>query len=79
MERLKKIFDSIMFRWRVRQAVKGAVEGHKADGRKYMVIILDGKPTVVTKGDLRKLKARGAFKKGVSVNDFEKRAIFVSK
>jgi hypothetical protein len=43
------------------------------------VIILEGKPTVVSKGELRKLKAKGAFKKGVTLQDFEKRALFVSK
>lgn len=79
MERLKKVFDNILYRWRLRQAIKVAVRAHEADGRKYLVINLDGKPTVVSKGELRKWKARGVFKKGVKVQDFEKMALFVSK
>lgn len=79
MERLKKVFDNILFRWRLNQAIKVAVRAHEADGRKYLVINLEGKPTVVTKGELRKWKARGAFKKGVTVQDFEKVALFVTK
>ena len=52
---------------------------NEADGRKYLVIVLEGKPTVVSKGELRKWMKRGVFKKGVTLQDFEKRALFVSK
>jgi hypothetical protein len=43
------------------------------------VIILESKPTMVAKGELRKWMKRGVFKKGVTLQDFEKRALFVSK
>lgn len=74
-----RLIRRIIFQWRKYIAIKAAIRAHEADGRKYLVIILDGKPTVVSKGELRKWKARGAFKKGVMVQDIEKRALFISK
>jgi len=41
--------------------------------------VSEGKPTMVAKGELRKWMKRGVFKKGVTLQDFEKRALFVSK
>lgn len=73
------ILKRIRFQWQRYQAIKTAIRAHEADGRKYYVIILDGKPTCVAKGTLRKLKSKGAFKKGVTIKDFEERALFVSK
>lgn len=73
------ILKRIRFQWQKHQAIKTAIRAHEADGRKYYVIILDGKPTCVAKGTLRKWKSQGAFKKGVTIKDFEKRALFVSK
>lgn len=69
----------IIFQWRKYLAIKAAIRAHEADGRKYLVVVLDGKPTVVSKSEIRKMKARGALKKGVSVHDFEKVALFISK
>lgn len=74
-----RLIRRIIFQWRKYIAIKAAIRAHEADGRKYLVIVLEGKPTVVTKGELRKWKARGAFKKGVTVQDFEKMALFVTK
>lgn len=74
-----KIIRRIIWQWRKYIAIKTAIRAHEADGRKYLVIVLEGKPTVVSKGELRKWKARGAFKKGVKVQDFEKVALFVTK
>lgn len=73
------IFKRIVWQWRKYIAIKTAIRAHEADGRKYLVIVLKGKPTVVSKGELRKWKARGVFKKGVGVQDFEKVALFVTK
>lgn len=69
----------IIFQWQKFLAIKAAIRAHEADGRKYLVIVLEGKPTVVTKGEIRKWKARGALRKGVRVQDFEKVALFVTK
>ena len=74
-----KFIRRIIFQWQKYVAIKAAIRAHEADGRKYLVIVLEGKPTVVSKGELRKWMKRGVFKKGVTLQDFEKRALFVSK
>lgn len=76
---MKVIFAAIRFKLQLRQAVKAAINAHEADGRKYFVIVLEGKPTCVAKSTLRKMIARGACKKGVTLKDFEKKALFISK
>lgn len=76
---MKRIIRNIIFQWRKYIAIKAAIRAHEADGRKYLVVVLEGKPTVVAKSEIKKLKARGALKKGVGVHDFEKVALFVSK
>jgi hypothetical protein len=74
-----KIIRRIIFQWRKYISIKASIRAHDADGRKYLVIILEGKPTMVAKGELRKWMKRGVFKNGVTLQDFEKRALFVSK
>lgn len=73
------IFKVIRWRWQRYRAIKAAIMAHEADGRKYYVLNLEGKPTVVTKSELRKWMKRGAFKKGVKIQDFDKVALFISK
>ena len=73
------IFKIIRWQWIKYIAIKTAIRAHEADGRKYYVLNLEGKPTVVAKSELRKWKARGAFKKGVKIQDFDKVALFISK
>lgn len=73
------IFKAIRFKMKLRQAVKAAINAHEADGRKYLVIILKGEPTCVAKSTLRKMIAQGACKKGVTLKDFEQKALFISK
>ena len=76
---MKVIFAAIRFKMKLRQAVNAAVKAHEADGRKYLVIVLKGEPTCVAKSTLRKMIAQGACKKGVTLADFEKKALFISK
>ena len=79
MERLKKVFENILYRWRLNRAIKVAIKAHEADGRKYLVIDVEGKPTVVAKSHIRSLRKRKMLKRGVTVSDVEKAAYFVTK
>ena len=65
--------------WRYKRAVKKAVELQKLTGRKYFVLVVNGKLKVVAKKDIRTIVATRQFKKGVEVEDIEKRALFVTK
>lgn len=74
-----KLIKDIIFRWRYKRAVKKAVNIQSLTGRKQFVILYEGKPVVVSKKKIRSLVAIHYFKKGVTVQDIEKRALFVTK
>lgn len=69
----------IVYQWRRYHAIKAAIRAHEADGRKYFVIDVEGKPTVVAKSHIRSLRKRKMLKRGVTVSDVEKAAYFVTK
>ena len=68
----------LVFAWRFKQAVRKAVELSKLYGMKFYVIRLNGKIKVVPKRTIKELVARRRFRKGVTVQDIEKRALFVT-
>lgn len=68
----------MIFAWRYKRAVKKAVELSKLYGMKFYVICLNGKIKIVPKRAIRDLVARRRFRKGVTVQDIEKRALFVT-
>ena len=63
------------FAWRYKRAVKKAVRMAGMTGMKYYVIYINKGLKVVPK----KAVARHRFKKGVTVADIEKRALFVTR
>lgn len=65
--------------WRYKRAVKKAIELQKLIGRKQFVLVVNGKLRVVAKQDIKTMVATRQFKKGVKVQDIEKRALFVTK
>ena len=72
------IIQKIIFSWRYRRAVSNAERLHRSTKRKYLVIILDGKPVAVSKQRLRRLVATRKFRKGVTLADIEKRALYTT-
>lgn len=68
-----------IFAFNYKRAVNKAIKLHNATGLKYYVIYLNGSIKVVPKKTLRKLISNHRFKKGVRINDIEKRALFVTK
>ena len=67
------------FAWRYRRAVKKAVRMADMTGLKYYVIYINKGLQVVPKKTVKELVARHRFKKGVTVADIEKRALFVTR
>lgn len=65
--------------WRYKRTVKKAIELQKLTGRKQFVLVVNGKLRVVAKQDIKTMVATRQFKKGVKVQDIEKRALFVTK
>ena len=73
-----RLIKDLVFAWRYKWAVKKAVELSRLHGMKFYVIRLNGKIKIVPKRTIKELMARRRFRKGVTVQDIEKRALFVT-
>jgi hypothetical protein len=73
--KLKQIWFALQYK----RAVKKANKLSKLFGLKYFVISLNGGLKVVPKKTLKELILKGKFKKGVTIADIEKRALFITK
>ncbi len=74
-----QFIKDIIFEWRYKRAVRKAVEVQNLTGRKQFVIMYNGKPVVVSKKKIRSLVSTHFFRKGLTVHDIEKCALFVTK
>lgn len=74
LNRIKKYF----FACRYKRAVRKAKELAGIFGMKYYVINLNGSFKVVPKQTIKELIKRKRFRKGVTVDDIEKHALFVT-
>ncbi len=72
--RIKKYYLA----WRYKRAVRKAKELAGIFGMKYYVINLNGSLKVVPKQAIKELIKRKRFRKGVTVDDIEKHALFVT-
>ena len=71
---IKKYYNA----WRYKRAVRKAKELAGIFGIKYYVINLNGSLKVVPKQVIKELIKRKRFRKGVTVDDIEKHALFVT-
>ena len=76
---LGKLINKLLFNYRLKKAVKKADEWAKLRPRKYLVILYAGKPLVVSKQKLRLWKAQHKFKKGITLEQLEKGALYVTQ
>ena len=74
-----QLIKDIINAWRYKRAIRKAVKLQKLTGRKYFVLVVNGKLRVVAKQDIKMMVATRQFRKGVKVQDIEKRALFVTK
>jgi hypothetical protein len=70
----KKRFDK-----RLKKAKKEALDRQAQTGRKQYVIVMRGCPRVISKQQIQVLLRRRYFKKGTSIQDIEKMALFVTE
>ncbi len=73
-----KLIKDLFFAWHFKRAVKKANKLSRLFGMKYFVISLNGGLKVVPKQTIRELVARRRFRKGVTVADIEKRALYIA-
>ena len=75
---MKQFIKDIILNYRIKRAVKLAHELSQASKRKYIVLLVAGVPKVYAKQDLKKMIAQRKFRKGVTIQDLEKRAILIT-
>lgn len=74
-----RLIKDIVFAWKFKRAVKKADKLSRLFGMKYFVISLNGGVKVVPKQTVRELVRKRRFRKGVTVADIEKRALYVTQ
>lgn len=74
-----KYIKRLIFAWRYKQAVNEAVRQNRLTGLKYYVILLNGRIRVLPKRTVKELIRRRRFRKGTTVQDIERRALFITK
>lgn len=72
-------FKRYIFAWKYKSAVKQAISLAVATGLRHYVIYINGDIKVVPKKTIKELIRRRRFRKGVSIADIEKCALFVTK
>lgn len=70
------IFEKMILKWRIKQAIRQARSESRWYNRKFMVLMLKGKPICMSKQRLKELHQAKAFRKGVTIEQIERTAIF---
>ncbi len=74
-----QLIKDIIWGWQVKRAIRKANKLAKLFGLKYLVIYMNGSLKVVPKKTIRELVAKRRFRKGVTVADIERRALYVTR
>lgn len=74
-----RLIKDLIFAFKFKRAVRKADKLSKLYGLKYLVISLGGSLKVVPKKTIRQLVATRRFRKGVKVQDIERRALYITK
>lgn len=74
-----RLIKDLIFAWRYKRAVKKADKLSRLFGMKYLVVYLNDGLKVVPKQTVRELVRKRRFRKGVTVADIEKRALYVTQ
>lgn len=74
-----QLIKDFIWGWQVKRAIRKANKLAKLFGLKYLVIYMNGSLKVVPKKTIRELVAKRRFRKGVTVADIERRALYVTR
>ena len=72
-----EIIKRLIFAFQFKRAVKRAKENRELTGLKQYVISINGKLHVVSKKAMKDMIARRRFRKGTTIQDIERHALFV--
>ena len=73
-----QLIKDLIFGFRFKRAVKKADRFHHITHRKYMVLVVNKRLTVLSKKEVRQFVANGIFRKGTTVEDIERRALYIT-
>lgn len=73
-----QLIKGFIWGWQCKRAIKKANKYSKLFGIRYFVIYMNGSLKVVPKRTIRELVAKHRFRKGVKVQDIERRAVYVT-
>ena len=73
-----RLIKDIIFGFRFKRAVKKADSLHHITHRKYMVLVINKKLEVLSKQEVREFVRGGIFCKGITVQDIEQKALYVT-
>jgi len=72
---VKRFFENLA----VKRAVRKANRYFEQTGNKFFVLWYNGKPLVKSKQNLKELIKNKTFKKGLTINDIEKMALYCTR
>ena len=72
-------FQRLIFSIRTRWAIKDAVALSKGSGKRYLVLNVKGRPQVIAQTTIRTLIRQHLFRKGTTLNDIRRKALFITK
>lgn len=75
---VKKYFKALLFDWRKKRAIKKAQDDAKLYGKKFLVLVFNGKPDVVSMQGLKKLIRQRFFTKDFTVETACKYAVYIA-
>lgn len=73
-----RLIKDLIFGFRFKRAVKKADRFHHITHRKYMVLVINKKLEVLSKKEIKKFLAHGIFKRGTTIEDIEKNALYTT-
>ena len=68
----------LIFAWKYKRAVKQAIKLANLTGLRYYVVHINGGIKVVPKKRFKQLIAQKRFRKGTTIQDIEKSALFIT-
>lgn len=74
-----KFIKRLIFAWKYKRAVKKAVTLANQTGLRYFVVYMNGGLKVAPKKTFKQLIAQRRFRKGTTIQDIEKSALFITK
>ena len=75
---VKKYFKALLFDWRKKRAIKKAQNDAKLHRKKFLVLVFNGKPVVVSMQDIKKMIRQHRFSKDFTAETACKCAIYIA-